>query len=193
MSNKNEPWWLDAIIYEVYVDKFAKNFNGLTDKLGYLEYLGANTIWLLPHYPSPMIDGGYDVSDYKGIRGDLGKISDFEEFVAKAHAKGLKVIIDLVLNHTSDKHPWFIEARGSKKNPKRDWYIWSDDASRFSQAFVHFSNVKKSNWIKNEKTNDYYYASFYPQQPDLNWDNPEVYNAMLDVMEFWLEKGVALA
>lgn len=186
----NDPWSVNAIIYEVYVDKFAKDFKGLIDKLDYLEYLGVNTLWILPHYPSPMIDGGYDVADYTSVRSDLGNISDFENFVNKAHAKNIKVIIDLVLNHTSDKHPWFMEARKSISNSKRDWYIWSSDTARFSQAFVHFSDIKDSNWIKNDKTGYFYYATFYPQQPDLNWDNELVYQEMLSVMQFWLEKGV---
>lgn len=190
MSKIIEPWWVNAIVYEVYVDKFADNFEGLTKHLDYLEYLGVNTLWILPHYPSPMIDGGYDISDYVSVRSKLGDIEDFEDFVSEAHKRKFRVIIDLVLNHTSDNHPWFMEARASKNNSKRDWYIWSNDASGYSQAFVHFADIKKSNWIKNEKTNDYYYATFYPQQPDLNWDNPEVYEAMLFVMNFWLRKGV---
>jgi maltose alpha-D-glucosyltransferase / alpha-amylase len=190
MPNTNDPWWVNAIVYEVYVDKFARNFRGLTEKLDYLEFLGINTLWVLPHYPSPMVDGGYDVSDYTSVRSELGNTEDFDEFVTKAHAKNIRVIIDLVLNHTSDAHLWFIEAKSSKNNPKRDWYIWSSDALQFSRAFVHFSDIKKSNWIKSEETDDFYYATFYPQQPDLNWDNQEVYEAMLDVMRFWLEKGV---
>lgn len=190
MPNTNNPWWKNAIIYEVYVDKFAGNFRGLSEKIDYLKYLGINTLWVLPHYPSPMVDGGYDVSDYTSIRDDLGNMDDFEKFVSKAHDSNIKVIVDLILNHTSDQHPWFKKSRSSKDNPKRDWYLWSDDASIFSQAFVHCTEVKSSNWIKNEETGDYYYASFYPQQPDLNWDNSKVYNAMLDVMYFWLEKGV---
>ena len=190
MDSNNNPWWTNAIIYEVYVDKFAGNFRGLIEKLDYLNYLGVNTLWILPHYPSPMVDGGYDISDFTSVRDDLGTLVDFYEFVQEAHSKNLKVIIDLVLNHTSDKHPWFLDARTSPESPKRNWYLWSDNNDKFSQAFVHFSDIKKSNWIYNDVTKDYYYASFYPQQPDLNWDNPEVYKAMSDVMEFWLSRGV---
>lgn len=186
----NDHWWTSAIIYELYVDKFAGNFKGLTEKLDYINFLGVNTLWLLPHYPSPMVDGGYDVSDYTSVRSELGTMEDFEEFVQHAHGKNLKVIIDLVLNHTSDKHPWFQSARSSRENPKRDWYIWSDNVDKFFEAFVHFTNIKSNNWIYNEATNDYYYATFYPQQPDLNWDNEEVYKAMMEVVEFWLSKGV---
>lgn len=190
MLNINDPWWINAVIYEVYVDKFADNFKGLIEKLDYLTFLGVNTLWILPHYPSPLVDGGYDISDYTSVRGELGDMNDFEEFIKNAHAKGFRVILDLVLNHTSDTHPWFIEAKSSINNSKRDWYIWSSDIARFSQAYVHFTNIKSSNWIKNDNTDDFYYATFYPQQPDLNWDNQEVYDAMLNVMRFWLERGV---
>lgn len=190
MPKIEDPWWVDAVVYEVYVDKFSQNFRGLIDKLDYFKFLGVNTLWILPHYPSPMVDGGYDISDYISVRDSLGTIEDFEEFIRKAHGVGIRVILDLVLNHTSEAHPWFVEARSSKNNSKRDWYIWSYDTARLSQAYVHFADIKRSNWIKNEKTGDYYYATFYPQQPDLNWDNPDVYNAMLDVVHFWLEKGV---
>lgn len=184
------PWYFRAIIYEVYVDKFAVNFRGLIAKLDYFNYLGINTLWLLPHYPSPMVDGGYDVSDYTSVRPALGDMHDFDEFLERAHQKGIRVMTDLVLNHTSSEHPWFVSARSSKVAPKRDWYLWSDHPDRFSDAFVHFENIKNSNWIQNPQTNDYYYASFYPEQPDLNWDNPEVYEAMLEVMKFWLGRGV---
>jgi maltose alpha-D-glucosyltransferase / alpha-amylase len=178
-----DAWWQKAIIYEVYVDKFAGNFAGMIQKLDYLSDLGINTIWLLPHYPSPMIDGGYDVADYYGVRPDLGTLGDFENFVREAHNRNLKVITDLVLNHTSNTNFWFKE--------KRDWYMWSSDPTKFSQAFVHFGDVKNNcNWIKNEETGDYYYATFYPEQPDLNWDNPEVLAEMLNVMDFWIAKGV---
>jgi len=190
MGSNSNLWWRSAIIYELYVDKFAGDFRRLSEKLDYFSYLGINTLWILPHYPSPMIDGGYDISDYTSVRDDLGNLEDFVNFVNDAHKKNIRIIIDLVLNHTSEAHPWFIEARSSRENAKRDWYLWSEDTDRFSQAFVHFSDIKKNNWILNAATNDYYYASFYPQQPDLNWDNPEVYKAMASVMEFWLSRGV---
>jgi maltose alpha-D-glucosyltransferase/alpha-amylase len=185
-----KPWWLDAVVYELYVDRFAGNFKNLISKLDYLKYLGINTLWILPHYPSPMVDNGYDILDYNSVREGLGNLDDFEEFIKKAHQKKIRVITDLVLNHTSDKHPWFIESRSSKGNSKRDWYIWSDTSIKYSQAFVHFSDIKKTNWIYNKVTKDFYYATFYPQQPDLNWDNPAVYEAMYKVIEFWLSKGV---
>ncbi|OGD08238.1 hypothetical protein A2397_05480 [Candidatus Amesbacteria bacterium RIFOXYB1_FULL_44_23] len=183
-------WWKKAVIYELYVDKFAGDFSALTAKLDYFTYLGVNTLWILPHYPSPMVDGGYDISDYQDIRPGLGSMEDFDRFIEAAHSRGLKVIIDLVLNHTSSEHAWFRQAKLSKSDPKRLWYIWSDNQIGFSQAFVHFAHLKPTNWIFNPETNDYYYATFYPQQPDLNWDNPEVEAAMLSVIDYWLDKGV---
>ncbi len=175
-------WYQNAIVYELYVDKFAGNFKGLTSKLDYFNYLGVNTLWLLPHYPSPMIDGGYDISDFQNIRSDLGTLSDFDNLVNSAHQQNLKVIIDLVLNHTSIDHPWF------REHP--DWYIWSDNQNQYSRAYVHFRQLKSSNWILYKPSNKYYYATFYPQQPDLNWNNPEVEKAMFSVMDFWLNRGV---
>jgi len=189
-NTTDKSWWKKAIIYEFYVDKFAGNFNGLREKLYYLTYLGVDTLWLLPHYPSPMIDGGYDVADYTSVRPDLGSMDDFDVFIEEAHAKGFRIILDLVLNHTSDQHQWFLESRSSENNPKRDWYIWAKNDHKFSEAFVHFSNIKKNNWISSKTTDDYYYASFYPEQPDLNWDNPEVFDAMTSVMDFWLARGI---
>jgi maltose alpha-D-glucosyltransferase/alpha-amylase len=176
-------FWKKAVIYELYVDKFAGDFKNLTAKLDYFTYLGVNVLWILPHYPSPLIDGGYDISDYQAIRPDLGTIAEFDEFLKAAHDRGLKVMIDMVLNHTSDKHPWFKE--------HKDWYMWSNDQSKYSQAFVHFADIKNhNNWIKNPEGDGFYYATFYPQQPDLNWDNPEVVNAMTENVDFWLKKGV---
>lgn len=175
-------WYQNAIVYELYVDKFAGNFRNLTSKLDYFNYLGINTLWLLPFYPSPMIDGGYDISDFQNIRPNLGTLSDFNSFISAAHQKNLKVIIDLVLNHTSIDHPWF------GQHP--DWYLWADDQSKYTDAFIHFAEIKKSNWIYYPSTQKYYYATFYQEQPDLNWDNPEVEKAMLAVIDFWLDRGV---
>jgi maltose alpha-D-glucosyltransferase/alpha-amylase len=188
--NRSVNWWQKAVIYELYVDKFAGNFSGLTSKLDYISRLGVDTIWLLPHYPSPLVDDGYDISDYQNIRSDLGSLADFDRFLSAAHDRGLKVIIDLVLNHTSDQHAWFKASRSSRDNPKRNWYLWNDNKDKFRDAFVHFSQVKDSNWIWNESTGDFYYATFYPQQPDLNWDNPEVVAAMTQTLDFWLDRGV---
>ncbi len=178
-----KPWYQKAIIYELYVDKFAGNFRNLTSKIQYLASLGVNTLWLLPHYPSPLVDGGYDVSDYYSIRSDLGTMADFDEFLKKAHEQNLKVVLDLVLNHTSTDHSWFKD--------HSDWYLRSNNQSQFSAAFVHFPELKNySNWIRDPVHGGYYYASFYPEQPDLNWDNPEVVEEMYKVADFWLDLGV---
>jgi maltose alpha-D-glucosyltransferase / alpha-amylase len=181
MNSNN--WWSSSIIYELYVDKFAGNFKNLTSQLDYFVNLGVNTLWILPHYPSPMVDGGYDISDYYSVRSDLGTLSDFNDFVSASHSKNLKVIIDMVLNHTSIDHPWFTE------HP--DWYLWSETPDKYSGAFIHFSELKSgSNWIINPAGKNFYYASFYPSQPDLNWDNPHVVTAMTGVIDFWLDRGV---
>jgi len=176
-------FWKKAVIYELYVDKFAGNFKNLTAKLDYFTYLGVNVLWILPHYPSPLVDGGYDISDYQNIRPGLGTMQDFDEFLIEAHKKGLRVMIDMVLNHTSDQHPWFKQ--------HKDWYLWDANQTKYSQAFVHFAELKNhNNWIKNPEGDGFYYATFYPQQPDLNWDNPEVVSAMTENIDFWLTKGV---
>ncbi len=183
-------WWKDARIYELYVDRFAGNFQNLTTQLDYLERLGLNALHILPHYPSPMADGGYDVMDYLNVRPELGTIEDFDAFIAAAHARNIKVIIDFVLNHVSEFHPWFLEARSSKENNKRDYFLWSETGTELSQSWNAFPDIKPGNWILNEATNDYYYATFYPQQPDLNWDNPAVFEGMMENMDFWASRGV---
>ena len=191
MTEFNEAsWWLTAKIYELYVDKFAGDFQGLIHRLPYLKKLGINTLHILPHYPSPMLDYGYDVMDYRGIRPELGTIDDFKQFTRATHAEGMRVIVDLVLNHTSEQHPWFIEARSSKTNSKRKYYLWSDTPDRFSGGINAFTDIKSSNWIWNEATHDYYYATFYPQQPDLNWDNEEVVTEMYGIIDFLVHLGV---
>jgi len=187
----NLYWWKSARIYELYVDKFAGDFKSLTMKLGYFEKLGINTLHILPHYPSPMVDGGYDVMDYLNVRPDLGTLEDFDLCIAAAHKKGIRVIVDFVLNHVSEHHPWFIEARRSKDNPKRDFFLWSETNDRYALGWNAPSGFKDSNWIPNEATGDFYYATFYPQQPDLNWDNEEVVQAMLANMDFWADRGVS--
>lgn len=186
-----EYWWKKAKMYELYIDKFARDLNGLTDKLWYFEELGINTLHILPQYPSPMVDDGYDVSDYRGVRPELGTMKDMERFLREAHTAGIRVIFDLVLNHTSDQHPWFVEARSSKSNPKRDYYLWSDTGTEFPLAKPAMPDVNSSVWTPNPGTNDFYFTKFYPQQPDLNWDNPKVFEEMMDVMYFWAELGVS--
>jgi len=187
----SRAWWKHAKIYELYVDKFASDFRGLTARLDYFNHLGINTLHILPHYPSPMVDDGYDISDYRGVRDELGTLEDFSAFVAEAKTRGIRVIIDLALNHVSDQHPWFLEARASKSNSKRDFFKWSETGRELKNAINAFPDFKSSNWIRNEATGDYYYATFYPQQPDLNWDNPEVLAEMLKIVDFWVGRGVA--
>ena len=183
-------WWKSAKIYELYIDKFAGDLKGLTQKLDYFTELGVDCLHLLPHYPSPMVDGGYDVADYRGVRPELGTLDDFKILVEQAHTKNICVIIDFVLNHTSEAHPWFVEARASKHNPKRDYYLWSECGTEFANAINAFPDIKPGNWIYNEQTSDYYFATFYPQQPDLNWNNPQIVQEMLTIIDFWVNLGV---
>jgi maltose alpha-D-glucosyltransferase/alpha-amylase len=156
----------------------------------YFTRLGVNCLHILPHFPSPMIDDGYDIVDYRGVRSELGTLEECTRFIKDAHAHDIRVIIDLVLNHTSDQHPWFIEARSDRDNPKRDFYLWSTTGAEFAGAINAFPGIKPQNWIPNPATNDLYFATFYPQQPDLNWDNPQVFEEMLANMEFWAARGV---
>ncbi|HEY5884193.1 MAG TPA: maltose alpha-D-glucosyltransferase [Pyrinomonadaceae bacterium] len=190
-------WYKDAIFYEVYVRGFydsdadgVGDFRGLTEKLEYLEWLGIDCIWLLPFYESPLRDGGYDISDYYTVLPEHGTLNDFKEFLAAAHAKGIRVIADLVINHTSDKHPWFQEARSSTDSPKRNWYVWSDTDQKYLDARIIFSDTERSNWTWDEEAGAYYWHRFFSHQPDLNYDNPEVQKAILDVVSFWLNLGI---
>lgn len=190
MSEEAKYWWRDAKLYEVYIDRFAGNILTFTTRLDYFAKLGVNTLHILPHYPSPMVDEGYDVSDYRGVRPELGTLEQFKAMIDGAHSKGIRVMTDLVLNHTSEQHPWFQEARASKHNPKRSYYKWSDTGAEFPDAINAFDTIKPRNWIRNEATSDYYFATFYPAQPDLNWDNPTVFEEMISIMYFWAEMGV---
>lgn len=181
-------WWKEAVIYELYVDKFAGNFSGLSDKLDYLRDLGVNCLHILPHYPSPMVDDGYDVSDYKGVRGDLGTLDDFKKFTERAHSKGIKVIVDLVLNHASTAHPLFIEAL-KKDGASRDMFMWSSTGEEFPEAINCFSKIKPKNWIWSEAARSFYFSTFYPEQADFNWKDPRVTDFFLDIMDFWVSYG----
>jgi maltose alpha-D-glucosyltransferase/alpha-amylase len=190
-------WYKDAIFYEVYVRGFCDSsgdgvgdFRGLTAKLDYLQWLGITCIWLLPFYESPLRDGGYDISDYYAVLPDYGTIADFKQFLSAAHDKGIRVISDLVINHTSDRHPWFQDARSSLDSPKRDWYVWSDSDQKYSQARIIFTDTERSNWTWDEQAGAFYWHRFFSHQPDLNYDNPDVRQAMLDVVSFWLDLGV---
>lgn len=193
MSGRMEnPWWKNAVFYELYVDKFAGNFRALADRLAYLRDLGIDCIHLLPHYPSPMIDGGYDIYDYKNVRAELGTLNDFYFFISQADSVGIKVMVDLVLNHTSIQHPWFQEALSNPKSPKRNYYFWSMTGKEFPDAVNAFPHIKKRNWIYSKQANAFYFATFYPEQPDLNLENPEVFKEITSIMDFWVSRGVSV-
>lgn len=192
----NSYWWKNGVIYHIYPQSFMDSngdgigdLNGIIQKLDYLTALGVDAIWLSPIYPSPMIDSGYDITDYTDIDPVFGNMSDFKRLLTLAHTKGLKIIIDLVLNHTSDQHPWFIESRSSKDNPKRDWYIWEPPKSG-KRPNNWMTNFGQSAWTYDTLTEEYYYHSFFRQQPDLNWRNPDLRKAMFDIVRFWLNLGV---
>lgn len=193
-----QPWWKGAVIYEIYPRSFQDtnddgvgDLNGITKRLDYLKTLGVDAIWLSPIYPSPQIDFGYDISNYVAIDPQYGTLKDFDRLVAEAKKRNIRIMMDLVLNHTSDKHPWFIASRSSKTDPKRDWYVWRDGKGPGQPPNNWQSDFGHSAWQFDPKTNQYYYHKFYIQQPDLNWDNPQVRKAMYDVVRFWINRGVA--
>jgi maltose alpha-D-glucosyltransferase/alpha-amylase len=190
-------WYRRAVFYEVLTRGFFDanddgigDLAGLRAKLDYLEWLGVDCLWLLPYYPSPMRDGGYDISDFFTVHPNLGTLDDLVAFLDDAHRRGIRVIADLVMNHTSDQHPWFIESRSSRDNPKADWYVWNDDDQRWADARVVFVDVETSNWTYEMSRQQYYWHRFYSHQPDLNYENPEVVEAMFDVVRFWLDLGL---
>jgi alpha-glucosidase len=190
-------WWQRGIIYEVYARSFMDSngdgvgdLRGLISRLDYLRWLGVDAVWLSPIYPSPMRDFGYDVSDYTAIHPLFGTLGDFDHLIREAHARKIKLILDFVPNHTSNQHSWFIESRSSRDNPKRDWYIWRDPALGGGPPNNWVSNFGGSAWEYDAQTEQYYYHAFLREQPDLNWRNPRVIDAMLDVLRFWLERGV---
>jgi maltose alpha-D-glucosyltransferase/alpha-amylase len=193
-----DDWYKDAVIYEVPVRAFADSngdgigdFRGLTGKLDYLQDLGVTALWLLPFYPSPLRDDGYDVTGYTEVDPACGTLRDFQEFLHQAHRRGLRLITDLVLNHTSDQHPWFRRARRAPRgSPERDFYVWSDRPSGYQQARVIFSDCESSNWARDEVAGAWYWHRFYRHQPELNFDNPDVRRAIFDVVDFWLRMGV---
>ena len=199
MDPSEEPlWYKDAILYELHVKSFFDSdndgigdFRGLLQKLDYLRDLGVTALWLLPFYPSPLRDDGYDIADYRGINPSYGTMRDFRAFVREAHERGLKVITELVINHTSDLHPWFQRAREAKKGSRlRDWYLWSDDDKKWPETRIIFTDTEKSNWTWDPVAGQYYWHRFFSHQPDLNFDNPRVVQAVIDVMRFWLDMGV---
>jgi maltose alpha-D-glucosyltransferase / alpha-amylase len=194
----NTLWYKDAIIYQLHVKSFRDSsadgygdFNGLIEKLDYIKQLGATAIWLLPFYPSPLRDDGYDIASYESIHPTYGTIDDFKRFLGAAHEHNLKVITELVINHTSDQHQWFQRARKAPKgSPERNWYVWSDDPNRYGQARIIFTDTEKSNWSWDPEAQQFYWHRFFSHQPDLNFDNPEVLEAVKNVMRFWLRMGV---
>ncbi|EKO37553.1 MAG: glycosidase, partial [Solidesulfovibrio magneticus str. Maddingley MBC34] len=191
-------WYKETIVYELHVRSFADgdgdgvgDFAGLIDRLDYLERLGVGALWLQPFYPSPLRDDGYDIADYRDIHPAYGDLRDFRRFLREAHKRGLRVITELVLNHTSDQHPWFQRARQAKPgSPARDFYVWSDTPEKYRQARIIFKDFENSNWAFDPVAKAYYWHRFYAHQPDLNYDNPAVRQAMLKVVDFWLAMGV---
>ncbi|MGI8684090.1 MAG: maltose alpha-D-glucosyltransferase [Acidimicrobiales bacterium] len=190
-------WFQRAVFYEVLVRGFydanhdgTGDLKGLTERLDYLEWLGIDCLWLLPFYQSPLRDGGYDISDFFSILPEYGDLADAVGLVEEAHRRGIRVIADLVMNHTSDAHPWFQESRQDRTNPKADWYMWSDDPERWPDARIIFVDTEHSNWTWDPVRQQYYWHRFFSHQPDLNFDNPEVQQAMIDVVRFWLDIGL---
>ncbi len=194
---EQHEWWQRGIVYQIYPRSFRDHSGdgvgdlpGVIEKLDYLQWLGIDALWLSPIYPSPMADFGYDVSDYCDIHPLFGTLADFDRLLAEAHRRGLKVILDFVPNHTSDQHPWFVESNSSRTNPKRNWYIWRDPAPGGGPPNNWLSNFGGPAWRFDESTGQYYFHAFLAQQPDLNWRNPEVQQAMFNVLRFWLDRGV---
>jgi maltose alpha-D-glucosyltransferase / alpha-amylase len=190
-------WYKDSIIYQVHVRTFydsngdgVGDFQGLEQKLDYLQELGINAIWLMPFFPSPLRDDGYDISDYRSVHASYGNAEDFKAFLNSAHERGIRVIIEMVLNHTSDQHPWFQQSRTSRDNPYRDWYVWSETDTQYKGTRIIFLDSEMSNWAWDPISKSYYWHRFFSHQPDLNFDNPAVREEMWNVMRFWLEMGV---
>jgi alpha-glucosidase len=198
LDSEGHQWWQHAVFYEIYPRSFADSsnngigdLNGITAKLDYLKDLGIDAIWLTPCYPSPQVDFGYDVSDYENIDPMYGTLADFERLASEAKKRNIRIIMDFVMNHTSDQHAWFKESKSSKDNPKRDWYIWRDGKGPDQPPNNWLSTFGGSAWKFDPITGQWYYHFFYPEQPDLNWRNPEVEKAMFDVTGWWYERGVA--
>ncbi|MEM5774351.1 MAG: alpha-amylase family glycosyl hydrolase, partial [Anaerolineaceae bacterium] len=190
-------WWRDGVIYQIYPRSFAdSNGDGIGDlagiqsKLDYLVELGVDALWLSPIYPSPDVDFGYDVANYTAIDPKYGTLADFDALVQAAHQRGLRIVLDLVLNHSSDQHEWFKQSRSSRDNPHRDWYIWQDPAPGRRPPNDWQSVFGGKAWQWDEPTGQYYYHMFCKEQPDLNWRNPAVRSAILDVFRFWMDRGV---
>src|SRR5947209_10622365 len=185
------PWWKEAVFYQIFPRSFADSegdgvgdLEGIRRRLEHLQWLGVDAIWICPFYPSPMADFGYDVADYCDVDPLFGTLDDFDRLLADAHSRHLRVLIDWVPNHTSDQHPWFVESRSSRDNAKRDWYIWRDRPNNWKAAFGGDA------WTYDEATAQWYLHLFLPEQPDVNWRDPGLVDAMYDVLRFWLDRGV---
>ncbi|WP_285009869.1 alpha-amylase family glycosyl hydrolase [Pedobacter faecalis] len=194
---KKELWWKTSVIYQIYPRSYQDSngdgvgdLKGIIERMDYVQWLGVEAVWLSPIYPSPMADFGYDISDYQDIDPLFGSLADFDELLEAVHSRGMKLILDFVPNHTSDQHPWFLESRSSRDNPKRDWYIWQDAAADGGVPNNWLGVFGGSAWEWDEVTGQYYYHGFLKEQPDLNWRNPEVREAMLNTLRFWLDRGV---
>ena len=190
-------WHVIAIFYELYLRAFNDSdgdghgdFAGLRQKLDYLQWLGVDCIWLLPIYPSPLRDDGYDIASFYGIQSTFGHLEDFRMTVQEIHRRGMKIIADMVVNHTSDQHPWFIESRRSKTSPMRDFYVWSETDDRYNETRIIFTDTESSNWAYDDRTGEYFWHRFYSSQPDLNYDNPAVRQEMLSIIKFWMDQGI---
>ncbi len=197
MLSRDDMWFKDAVFYEAPVRSFydssgdgTGDFPGMSEKLDYIRDLGVDCIWLLPMYPSPGLDDGYDIADFTAVHEDFGTIKDFRRFMEVAHEKGLRVVADLVMNHTSDQHPWFQEARSNPNSPKRDYYVWTDDPTEYSGARIIFTDTETSNWTYDPVAGQHFWHRFFSHQPDLNYDNPQVHEEMFDVVRFWLNLGL---
>lgn len=193
----NKQWWKEAVAYQVYPRSFNDSNNdgigdlqGVIEKLDYIQDLGIDIIWLSPMYKSPNDDNGYDISDYQDIMDEFGTMEDFDQLLDGVHQRGMKLILDLVVNHTSDEHPWFIESKSSKDNPKRDWYIWKDPKADGSEPNNWESIFNGSTWEYDKTTGQYYFHLFSKKQPDLNWENKDVKAAVFNMMNWWFEKGI---
>src|ERR1700709_2510658 len=198
IDRSDNQWYRDALIYQVHVKSFFDSdndgigdFAGVSAKLDYIRDLGVSAIWLMPFYPSPLRDDGYDISDYRDVNPSYGTLDDFKEFVDAAHERGIRVITELVINHTSDQHPWFQAARNAPPgSPERDFYVWSDTPELYKDARIIFTDTEKSNWTWDPVAKAYYWHRFFSHQPDLNYDNPKVLEEVITVMRFWLDMGV---
>jgi len=213
-TSPSDPWWKHAVVYEIYPRSYQDSngdgigdLNGITSRLGYLQSLGVDAIWIAPMYPSPQVDFGYDISNYETADPQYGTLADMDHLIAEGNTHHVRILLDMVLNHTSDKHQWFIEASSSRTNPKHNWYCWNDGkpanapgVTAYQKRFEHDGRVPPNNWVSDfggsawqwvPAVHQFYYHEFYKQQPDLNWRNPAVEKAMFGAMQFWLDRGVA--